>query len=137
MLLKLIITTKDFSCTISLLKKLITKYSNCIAYRTLKKKKKFTTLKSPHVNKKAKRCWVFYHYKTYLILDINNFSIFCLFLAQLKRFAFGLSLKVLCTNYKRHAKKSIIILNVIKTLEQQGACRFKVCLDSSVGRAKD
>lgn len=129
MLLKLIITTKDFSCTISFLKKLKTKYSSCIAYRTLKKKKKFTTLKSPHVNKKAKRCWVFYLYKTYVILDIDNFSVLCLFLSKLKRLAFGLSLKVLCTNYtQRHAKKSRITLNFIKTLEQQGVCLFKTCL---------
>ena len=124
-------------------KKLISK-SLTKNFQLKTKKNSITVLKSPHVNKTAQTQFEYRLYKKQLTIYTNiPFKIiFFLKYFQEKTFA-DVKIKLkFKTNFKYITNDSIYnyrynINTYLKYLDIFGELRFKNCLDSSVGRAKD
>nr|YP_009485507.1 ribosomal protein S10 [Melosira undulata]AVR57571.1 ribosomal protein S10 [Melosira undulata] len=103
----------------------------------LKKLKKFTILKSPHVNKKSKEKFYFIKFEYFLILNVV-FGKKCLYILKLLQIKLSADLQI--TIKITFLKNKKVIKNYknqhLKLLDLLGENFFN-CLNSSIGRAKD
>lgn len=125
MFLTIILTSKKLQDAIFFLKylecSLLKANIKFLSHKILKTTKTKTILKSPHVNKKAKRSFFFYSYKSHFKIKLLNKPIGLLLLLKSSKFLLNTKMKIAINNIRC---ENHYTLN-LKTIQLLGENCFK------------